>query len=199
MQTVTCFPSGVQYLDQAETATKLAAKLREEGAQIVIAVTHSRSDNDAYLAKNAKGIDLILGGHDHDYYVHHVNGIPILNSGSNYKQLTHLKVTLEDSDDFSPDQMDIDVGKGTELVGPHVKFELNRFDITSDIEPDAKMEEIVKGVSDIMDKLKNQPLGTTESVWDARAEIVRTQESAVGNFVADLMRESYSADVGFLQ
>jgi len=61
------------------------------------------------------------------------------------------------------------------------------------------MSEIINEVGQEMEKLKQKPLGCTESVWDARAEIVRTEESAVGNFVADLMREYYGCDMALLQ
>jgi 5'-nucleotidase len=36
---------------------------------IVIALTHMRWPNDRKLAENVDEIDLILGGHDHDYNV----------------------------------------------------------------------------------------------------------------------------------
>ena len=33
-----------------------------------MALTHMRGPNDRCLAEQATGIDLILGGHDHDYF-----------------------------------------------------------------------------------------------------------------------------------
>ena len=35
----------------------------------MIALTHMRWPNDRKLAKEVKEIDLVLGGHDHDYNV----------------------------------------------------------------------------------------------------------------------------------
>lgn len=35
---------------------------------MIIALTHMRAPNDQRLAEMAPDIDLILGGHDHDYY-----------------------------------------------------------------------------------------------------------------------------------
>lgn len=43
-----------------------------QGAEFVIALTHMRVPNDRRLAEEAAGIDLILGGHDHDYFVQKV-------------------------------------------------------------------------------------------------------------------------------
>jgi len=39
----------------------------------VIALTHMRWPNDVHLAENAPEIDLILGGHDHDYLIKQVS------------------------------------------------------------------------------------------------------------------------------
>ena len=43
-----------------------------QGADYVIALTHMRWPNDERLATEAEAIDLILGGHDHDYGVKQV-------------------------------------------------------------------------------------------------------------------------------
>lgn len=39
-----------------------------QGAEFVVALTHMRGPNDRCFAEQATGIDLILGGHDHDYF-----------------------------------------------------------------------------------------------------------------------------------
>ena len=38
----------------------------------MVALTHMRGPNDRRLAEKATGIDLILGGHDHDYFTEKV-------------------------------------------------------------------------------------------------------------------------------
>ena len=40
-----------------------------QGADYIIALTHMRWPNDIRLAEQVDEIDLILGGHDHDYNV----------------------------------------------------------------------------------------------------------------------------------
>ena len=52
-----------------ETAKELGPKLREEGADIVIALTHARQPRDfAFGESIPEGlVDIILGGHDHEY------------------------------------------------------------------------------------------------------------------------------------
>lgn len=66
----------VTYLDFVSEGRKLARQLREkEKVDYVIALTHMRTPNDCKLAVNVDEIDLILGGHDHDYEVKKVSVI----------------------------------------------------------------------------------------------------------------------------
>ena len=44
-----------------------------QGCELVIALSHMRTFNDLRLLEETEGIDLILGGHDHDYEVHKVS------------------------------------------------------------------------------------------------------------------------------
>ena len=60
----------------------------------VVAVTHMRMPNDRALAAAARevGIDVILGGHDHNYADEVVDGVRILNSGSDFKMFSVVDV-----------------------------------------------------------------------------------------------------------
>ena len=53
----------------AQAGRRLAKELRDEGAQLVVALTHMRVPNDQRLAREVQNIDLVLGGHDHSYHV----------------------------------------------------------------------------------------------------------------------------------
>lgn len=62
--------TGVKYLDALEKANEVAAQLRKEGAEMVIAVSHLGYDvtqgvSDTDIAKGSKDIDIIIGGHSH--------------------------------------------------------------------------------------------------------------------------------------
>lgn len=61
---------GVRYMDALECANREAEKLRGQGAEMVIALSHlgytgmpGISDTD--VAKGSRGIDIIIGGHSH--------------------------------------------------------------------------------------------------------------------------------------
>lgn len=56
----------IVYEDMVQSANKWSRKLREEhGCNFIIALTHLRIENDIKVAKESKGVDLFLGGHDH--------------------------------------------------------------------------------------------------------------------------------------
>ena len=59
----------VAFLDPLATATALTADLRRRGAEVVIAVTHLPKEEDEriYAALRERGLDLIVGGHEHEH------------------------------------------------------------------------------------------------------------------------------------
>lgn len=62
-----------RYLDPIETANKIAGKLKAEGCNLIICLSHlgyryeSNRVSDLVLAKQSENIDLILGGHTHTF------------------------------------------------------------------------------------------------------------------------------------
>jgi 5'-nucleotidase len=57
----------LEYRDFVVEGKKLAAELKQQGAELVLALTHVRLDHDLKIANEANGIDAIIGGHDHFY------------------------------------------------------------------------------------------------------------------------------------
>jgi 2',3'-cyclic-nucleotide 2'-phosphodiesterase (5'-nucleotidase family) len=56
---------GVQFLDQHEAARQAVDELKEQGADVIVGITHSGVDEDRQLAREVPGIDVIVGGHSH--------------------------------------------------------------------------------------------------------------------------------------
>lgn len=55
----------IEFTDQHEAAAAMVSELRDRGAHIVIALTHSGVEEDRELAQAVHGIDVIIGGHCH--------------------------------------------------------------------------------------------------------------------------------------
>jgi hypothetical protein len=56
-------PEGLEARDPTEAARRMVKRLREDGADMVIALSHQGYDADVALAKAVPGIDLIVGAH----------------------------------------------------------------------------------------------------------------------------------------
>ncbi|CAG8700457.1 11987_t:CDS:2, partial [Dentiscutata heterogama] len=74
LDTIPNLPSTIKYKDFVSVGKELSAQLRDPNGphvvDLVIALTHCRLSNDIKLAKQCKDdIDLMLGGHDHFYYI----------------------------------------------------------------------------------------------------------------------------------
>ena len=64
---------GVKYLDPAKVALETATMLKEEKkCDVVICISHlgwksNRGEDDLYMIKGSRNVDLVLGGHTHTY------------------------------------------------------------------------------------------------------------------------------------
>lgn len=80
--------------------------------QIVVAITHQRQPNDEKLASKLPHgmLDLILGGHDHTYDHCVINGMHLLRSGTDFKQLSYIEARRKSSGpgwDFTVKRRDV--------------------------------------------------------------------------------------------
>lgn len=181
LETINSLPPNLIYKSASETAKELVPKLREEGAEIIICLSHMREPNDDKLAEKTDGIiDIILGGHDH-YYAHSlIKGTHVLRSGTDFKQLSYIEARRRGD------------GSG------RWDFDIWRRDIWSSIPSD---EDTVKLTEELTSKLKqslSKPIGWTAAPLDARFRTVRLEESNIGNFVCDIMRHHHHADCAIM-
>ncbi len=64
--------------------------------------------NDENLASKCPEIDIIIGGHDHDYLIKEVNNRWIIKSGSDFKTFSVIDILMNknDSDSFKVKQIE---------------------------------------------------------------------------------------------
>ena len=181
LETINSLPPDLIYKSASATAKELVPGLREQGADIIIAVTHQREPNDNKLAEKTDGlVDMVLGGHDHFYGHSLINGTHVLRSGTDFKQLSYIEARRRKGSDKKWD------------------FHIVRRDVVKDIEPDAEAAELAEKTSAKLKSKLEKPLGYTAAPLDARFTTVRLKESNLGNFVCDLMRFHYSGDCALM-
>ncbi|KAI4228744.1 MAG: hypothetical protein L6R36_001436 [Xanthoria steineri] len=190
LDTINSLPPNLIYKSASETAKLLIPSLREQGADIIIALTHAREPSDVKLAeKTPPGlVDLILGGHDHFYGHQLINGAHILRSGTDFKNLSYIEayrspVAPANVEGSSPSKW---------------KYRITRRDITRSIPSDPTTLTLVSKLTSTLKSKLEKPIGYTFTPLDARFTTVRTQESNLGNFVCDLMRHTYSTDCALM-
>lgn len=88
------------FSDQHGTAAHLVAALRAQGADVVIAVTHSGLSDDRALARAVPGIDVIIGGHCHTSLAEPVieDGTVIVHAGTGTEYLGVLQLAFDRDD-----------------------------------------------------------------------------------------------------
>lgn len=180
--TINSLPPNLIYKSASATAKELAPRLREQGAELVVVVSHQREPNDNKLAKSLPLglVDIIVGGHDH-YYAHAVvNGTHVLRSGTDFKQLSYIEAFRK---------------SGT---GAGWDFNIIRRDVMRSIPEDAETVAMVDRLTCSLKAKLEKPVGYTVSPLDGRFSTVRQRESNLGNFVCDLMRYYYAADCAIM-
>ncbi|KAK4202335.1 putative 5'-nucleotidase precursor [Triangularia verruculosa] len=185
LDTINSLPPGIIYRSASEVARELVPELKEQGADVIIALTHQREPNDNKLARNLGGgmIDLILGGHDHFYAHSYINGTHVLRSGADFKQLSYIELRRNQDLEGTAKKWDVDIV---------------RRDVVRAIKKDQETERLVESLTAKLRKSLEKPVGWTAEPLDARFTTVRTRESNIGNWVCDIMRGHYGADCALM-
>ncbi|MBF8277438.1 MAG: bifunctional metallophosphatase/5'-nucleotidase [Candidatus Brocadiaceae bacterium] len=160
--------------------------LKSKGSRVIIALTHQDLDQDRLLATDFPEIDFIIGGHEHFFIK---------------EQVGHTWITKADADAKSAVVYDVKAP----LNAP-VEATPRKVDIGRDIEKDPIVEEEVKrSLQELSDTIAKQTgrnsqeeIGRTEYMLEGIEPSVRGKETALGNFLADVIRERMNTDIAFV-
>jgi len=164
--------------DNVSTAKMMVKLLKEQHVNVIVALSHIGYKQDRILAKQVKGIDLIFGGHSHEYVkkIGRVNNTAIVNGGQQGTQIIKVDIPLD---------KDLNV-LSKEIV-------MYKIPVTDAVDPDAV---IAKKVAKYKERFPASiVLGSTEAPWDLTSKALRKSESAVANMVNDLMREKFKVEI----
>jgi len=162
--------------DYIAAARETVAELERLGINKIIALSHIGWDKDLKLAKEVGDIDIIIGGHTHtlpEVYPFIVNedGSPTLvaQAGEHAKYLGHLSVSFNDYGVVSS-------WDGSEIV-----------ELDEAIEEDAACVAKLAEYKAPIDKTMATVIGNSLVDLDGERTNVRSQETNLGNLVADSM------------
>ena len=171
----------LKFLPTVETGIAAAKQARADGADLVVGVVQTDMGNDRQLIAS-KAFDLVLSGDDHQY-------------ATSYDGITAYVETSIDARFLSPVDLMVDV---TEKDGKRVvKWTPDfRFIDTATVTPDPETQMLVDAFQQKLDESLDKDVGVTDVALDSRRNVVRSQESAMGNLIADAMRVATKADIG---
>lgn len=169
----------VEFRDPFEAGRRAVSELKKQGASVIVAVTHLEVAADEKLAREVPGINVILGGHEHEPIRREAGRVLILKAGSDARLLGEVVVTVED---------------GGRVTGRRDRL----IPVDSAIQEDAELAALRDSYLNRFRMELDQPLARTAVPLDARTEIVRTRETNLGNLIADIMRGRTGADIALM-
>jgi 5'-nucleotidase len=191
-------PSTLSYVDFVEAGRAAAQRLRgEHGCDVVIALTHLRLHNDLRLAAGCgDAVDLVLGGHDHDYHAScdNAHGCWVVKSGTDFRELSSLVIDPPaQQQPAQQQQQQQQRPRPRPRVRAVARHEVRGDDVS--IAPDAPTAALVGRYAAALAASMCKVVGRSAADLDARFAAVRTRETNVGNWVADMMRNGCQADI----
>lgn len=174
---------GITFTDEAAALAAAARDLRAAGADLVIAMTHLPLEADLVVARTVPGIDLILGGHDHDpMELQNIPGVPILKSASDARWLAVAVLRVQRPEHAA----------GTAARVRSIAWKLVP---NVDVDPSPRIQPLIAAIDAKLDGVMNQPIARLDTPLDSRTGVVRGGEAALGNLVTDALRTYFAADV----
>ena len=168
----------VDFMDPCETAKKVVPQIQDQGAKVVVALTHLPMGEDKKVARCAK-IDVIIGGHEHTLLESVSGGAPIFKMTSDARELGKI---------------DLNISKETGLVE---NIDWKVIPVTDQVKDDPEFAVVSQKYARLMPELA-RVVGRTTVALDARSAEGRKRETNVGDFVTDVFRKAVAADVALI-
>ena len=168
---------GTRTFKPAPIVTELVQHLRNRGANVIAVLSHLGLEGDRALAEAVSGLHLIVGGHSHDTLEEPlmVNDTLIAQAGAYGSHLGRIDLELDSSS-----------GRVQSRTGHLMPVDAS--------EADAKVVEAIEEQIKEVQALLSRPVGQTTTFLDLNY----FQECALGNFLADVLRDRMKADVAFV-
>lgn len=177
--------NGITYYDPSECANRVAGKLRAQGCDLIILISHvgyEHSDNsrkDRWIAQNSKDIDLIIGGHTHTNIENGVSvpnkeGRPVMitQTGAKAEPIGKIEIQMQKNTGNTPNKWMVKEIKCSKLH-PEM-YDLSNYA--------RKIEEFIAPYRDSIEELMNNEIGyADETLKRARPQ------GKENNLIADVL------------
>ena len=176
-------PGDLTFAETIPTIERLSEEMREDGADLIVAVAHADRDRDEALLESG-AVDVLLSGHDHDLAIYY-DGEAVL-AESMQDGLYVVVVDLE---------IEVTGEGGSRKVSWWPEFQVID---TADVTPDPEVAERVAYYASQLSEQLDVAIGRIETELDSRNAEVRGGEAAIGNLFTDAIRAATGADAALL-
>jgi 5'-nucleotidase len=159
-------------------AQKMIKTLKNEKCDVIVAITHIGLEQDKALASKVKGIDVIFGGHSHQYTKElvRIDDTLIVNGGEQGAYVVKLNLALDNQ--------------------LHIKKDEAIFELIPVIASTAEDKEVNSSLQAYKAQLPaTTVLGNTTVEWDLTTDTLRESESNVADLISDLLQNKFSVDI----
>lgn len=175
----------ITFLPAIDTARQMVDALKAKNVDFIIALTHIGYSEDVKLAENVSGIDVIVGGHSHTKLdtptvIERNDGTKtrIVQANEHRKYLGEIDLTFEN----------LGSGEGIQAFeGKLLPTSLKDKDGQYLVEADAETKALIDGFDAEIKELTKEIVGKTEVDLNGERIDVRSQETNLGNLIADGM------------
>ena len=179
----TTAPANVEKLDvidPVQTVTYHFLKTFRKGP--VILLSHSKFQTDADIADKVGGLTAIIGGHDQVLFdpAKIAGGVPVFQAFEKGRYLGRIDLSIDP------------VLKRGEIEAS------GYLPVTPAIEPDPQVKKIVDAYSARLDATFREVIGESKVFMDGERGRIRYEETNLGNFVSDVMRNYTGSDVALI-
>jgi 5'-nucleotidase/UDP-sugar diphosphatase len=176
-------PSNVEKVDvlnSVETVEKYYAPAIQKGP--VLLLSHSRAATDSLIAVAVPGLAAIIGGHDQILFnpYHTAGGVPVFQAFEKGRYLGRI--------DF---MIDLATKKAKIASWGYIP-------ITAEIAEDPQVKELVESYASRLDAKFKEVIGENREFLDGERDRIRYEETNLGDWVADIMREFTGADAALI-
>jgi 2',3'-cyclic-nucleotide 2'-phosphodiesterase (5'-nucleotidase family)/uncharacterized protein YjdB len=170
---------GVTFADPIETSKNEVAKLKNDGAQVIVGIMHIGNDSSSdptseKIAQSVSGINVIVDGHSHTKENTVVNNTLIAQTGSYNSNVGKIDITVTNNT----------VTGATESL-------INPAKAVSDFTPDPTVTTLVNQINDSQKSFFQSIVGRTKTaLWGGTVNatsVARLGEINLGNLIADSM------------
>lgn len=169
------FSEGLKITDGFSELPIMIQRVKNEGAQIIILLSHNGFPQDVEMLSKVEGVDICLSAHTHNrlYEVVKINNTLLIQCGCHGSFLGHLELNIEQNRiaDF--------------------KYKLITIDET--IEPDNDIETMVNAIMTPFKRYREEVLGKTEAVLHR----YNTIESTMDALLLKAIKDFSNSDVAF--